>query len=137
MEVVTPVQVRAEHPRAGLAAGGVVLREASVYQDIVKADAFSFQRFQQQVLGGPEGLFREGRRSQAVLVGGHDQLVTQVREGFESGDCPGHEFHFFQGVYLLVGGLFQERSVTVDEDGFFHNRKGRLAVCRFLRGCPR
>ena len=134
-QVIRTVQVLAEHSGARLAAGRTVGGEVPVDEDVVKHHAFSLQGIQKQVLGRPEGAFGKGRRAQAVLVGGHYQLVAQAHEGLQAGDGAGYEFHFFQGIDLLVGGLTQERAVTVNEDGFFHNLQGKEGVGRFLQEC--
>ena len=117
-EVVRAVQIGSEHPRPGLPGRGVVLREGLVDQDVVKDDPFAFQGVQHQVLARPEGIFREGRRAQPVLVGDEDEFVAQPGQGLQAGDGAGDEGELLQGVDLLVGRLHEDGAVPVDEKGF-------------------
>ena len=83
---------------------------------LVEGDALVLECLQDEVMYGPERLFRERWRAESVLVAHHDEAEvgvpvyeTQVLEH------PLGEPQFLEGVYLFVGRLSDEGAVAVYE----------------------
>ena len=68
-------------------------------------------------MDGPEGVLRERRGAQTVLVAHHDEAeVELLADEGQVAEHAGCELQFLEGVNLLVGGLLNERAVAVDKE---------------------
>src|ERR1700743_371456 len=63
-----------------------------------------------------ERSLRKRRRTEAVLVGHHDQLVPRGPATLPGRDDPGHQRQLLVAVDLLVGRLFDKAAVAIDEE---------------------
>ena len=84
--------------------------------DGVEGNAFAPKRVEDEIVYRPEGLLWEGGCAQTVLIAHHNQLEVQVLA--DEAKVAEHTFdklQFVEGIYLLVGRLFDEGAVAIDE----------------------
>ena len=85
-----------------------------VDEDVVKHDAFAFERLEDEVVNRPEGIFGEGVCSEPVLVAHHDEFKVQFfADKSEITEHSLDKLQLLEAVDLLVGRLLDERTVTV------------------------
>ena len=135
------VDVFLDHARVGFSGRCVILGEVRVNQDVVERDTFAFERVENEVLDGPERVFRESVGAQAVLVADHHEFVVgMLSQENEVADSTGYEFQFFKSVDLFVGRFLNDGAVAVNEEYCFHiefrdesleMREGLFAFCFF------
>ncbi len=84
---------------------------------LAEVDAFALQGLDDEVVDWPEGIFRKGVGTQAVLVAHHHQLVVGVlgNEGEIAEHALG-EYQLLEAVNLFVLWFLNQSSIAVDEE---------------------
>jgi hypothetical protein len=98
-----------------LTAGAVVGLEVRAHKDLIEFDALGAKGLHNEFVGFVEGGLRQGSRSQAILVGDHHEPIAAALQVIQSGEYTRQEPDLLQAVDLLVGRLFHERSVPINE----------------------
>ena len=90
--------------------------KGAVQEYFIEYHTFILKGFKNEIMNGPEGLFREGIGSQAILIGNHDQFIIQLLGYFSQiGKRLWIENHFFKGIYLLVYRFLNNGTVPIDK----------------------
>src|SRR5579859_4499013 len=109
------LEIGANHADLGLAALAAVVSEVRTHEDRIEDDALGCEQLEDEVMGAPEGLARQARRAETVLIGHHHEAVAGAPELDERGNHARHQPHFLEAVDLLVGGLAVEGAVAIQE----------------------
>ena len=111
------IDVFGQHACSWLAHRRVIFREVAVDVLLAEVDAFALQGLDDEVVDWPEGIFRKGVGTQAVLVTHHHQLVVGVlgNEGEIAEHALG-EYQLLEAVNLFVLWFLNQSSIAVDEE---------------------
>ena len=120
--VLFVVEIVQYHADARFAGMRIISGKGPVDEHGAEVNAFSLERFHNEVVQGQEGFFRERRSAQTVLVADHHQFIIQL---------PRYPTHIFKHmrvkgklvkrIYLVGGRRFvNERAVPVYEQYPFH-----------------
>ena len=123
-QIVFIRKVTRQHGCPRLARRGVLLRERTVNELPVKINALACQRLHHQTMYSPEGLFREGRSSQSILVGDQGKLKVQLpADERQVADDTRIELQLLIRIQLVIDRRFQDqRPVTVNKQYFLFHR---------------
>ena len=106
-QIVRAVDVLLKHPRAGFARGQVLGRKAAVNQHLAEQDTLVGKGLDDFGVRRPEAVFREGWRSQTVLVGHHHQFVIELfGDARQRREDARDKTQFFKRIDLLIDGRF-------------------------------
>ena len=123
--VVGIVEVFLDQSELWFAVARMLFRKAGVDKDFVKLHAFALQRIENEVLYGPEGVFRKGFGAQSVLIAHHDKLiVSMLAQESEAADSLGYKLQFLEGINLFVLGFTNQGAVTVYKENLLHGSYG-------------
>src|ERR1700679_1714017 len=109
------LQVFLDQAQLRLAATAGFVQEVRADEHGLEVDTLRGEQVESEPAGAIEGVLRQRRRAQPVLVRDHHQSKSCSLQGEEGGDDVGQQTDFLEPVHALIGRLLDERAVAIDE----------------------